>query len=447
MSIDSAGSADGVDGVDAPPGAESSCTLRVQNDGMVVDRVLLEVLGESREWATVEPDQLSLLPAMSESARILFHPPRSPSVRAGDVPFAVRAVSLEDPEGSVVEEGVVRVGAYADIGLDIVPRTSQGRRSGKHRLTVENRGNQAAEIALAAADPDDALEFRFTPDLVTTEPGTATFVKLRAAPRKRFLKGPNKSLPFQAMALREQAEPATVDASVLQRQTMPEWLLPAAALLAAACAVLVALWYLLLKPAVHSAATQAVSDQTRQLASNASQAGAAASRADAAASGANSAAVAAGGGAGVASGAGVPERAAGSGGARPSASGTKARPSSSGSPSARPGTSPVSTLLQSDVAPGANGSIAYRLPAGWKSLTVSDVVVQNPAGDSGTLHIQSGGSPLFDFGLADFRNLDYHFVQPLVFSPRDPLTISVDCRNSGATHCTAGLSFSGQLRK
>jgi hypothetical protein len=436
--------------VKVEPGGESSCQLHVENRGMVVDRVLVDVLGDAREWATVEPEQLNLLPATGGSVRVAFRPPRSPSVRAGAVPFAVRAMSQEDPAGSVIEEGAVTVGGFTEVGAQMVPRTSQGRRRARHRLTVENRGNEATQLALSAADPDDALEFRFTPDLISAEPGTATFVRLRVAPRKRFLKGPSRSLPFQAFARRDGAEPVTVDGTMLQRQAMPEWLLPAIGVAAAVVAALVAIWFLVFKPEVHSAATQAVSDQTQRLASNASKASQAADRADQAAESANSAAGVAGGG-GAGGRASTPDSTPGSTPNAPSGQdGTpSSHPSATRSPT-RPAaarTQPVSTLLESNTKPGAAGNYPYRLPAGWTALTVSDIVVENPAGDTGTLQIRSGTSPLFEFALADFRNLDYHFVQPLSFDRSKQLTLVVDCKNPQATNCTAGFSFSGQLQK
>lgn len=445
--------------VEAAPGVDTTCTVQVRNTGMVVDQVLLEVLGDSKPWASIEPDRLNLMPDATGTARITFHPPRSSSVRAGEVPFAVRAVSLEDPEGSTVEESRVTVGSFTEINAEIVPKTSHGRRSGKHRLSVENRGNGTSDIRLAAADPDDALEFRFTPDALSTEPGTATFVKLRAAPRRRFAKGPSKSLPFQVMAFRDAGEPITVDATMLQRQMMPEWLVPAVAILAAAVVALVALWYLVFKPAVHSAASEAVTNENRQLAANAQKASSAASQASAAASNANAAAAAAGGA--VSSGApGDPAGGpggSGTGGSGPAGVGNAAGsggPSGSRKPSASltptPATAPgnpVSRLIRSDVAPSTTKSYSYELPRGEKTLTVSDIVMENPAGDSGTLHIRSGGTALFDFGLDDFRNLDYHFVQPLVFTVDQPLTVVVECKNPGTTHCTAGLSFSGEVSR
>jgi hypothetical protein len=418
--------------IEAAPGAEASCEVLVRNTGMVVDRVLLDILGDASEWATVEPGQLSLLPGTGGSARITFRPPRASLPPAGPVPFALRAMSQEDPEGSVIEEGTVAVGSFTDISAEIVPKTSHARRQGHHKLIVQNRGNAPAEVTLSAADPDDALEFRFKPEFITADPGTATFVKLRAAPRKRFLKGQSKSLPFQAFVLPGEAEPVTVEGALLQRQIMPEWLLPALALAVVVGVALVALWFLVFKPEVHAAATQAVQQQTSSLASSAAKASKAASQANQAAENADAAAATGGG-----SGASHPGASA-----SPSASG-RSGGSGSGSTAAP---IPVSTLIPSDVAPGKTGTYTYKLKKP-QTLTVSDVVLENPAGDTGTMKIQAGKTPLFEFGLADFRNLDYHFVQPLTFTAANPLEIVVACTNPGTTKCSPAVSFSGLLHK
>lgn len=410
--------------IEAAPGAEVSCEVLVRNTGMVVDRVLLDVLGDANEWATVEPDQLNLLPGTGGSARITFRPPKASFPPAGPVPFALRAMSQEDPEGSVIEEGMVAVGSFTDISAELVPKTSHARRQGHHKLIVQNKGNAATEVRLSAADPDEVLEFRFKPEIITADPGTATFVKLRAAPRKRFFKGQSKSLPFQAFVLPGEAEPVTTEGALLQRQILPEWLFPVLAIATVAAVALVALWFLVFKPEVHSAATQAVQQQTSSLASSAAKASKAASQANQAAENADSAA--AGGGSG-----------AGHKGASPS-------PSPSASATSAP--VPVSTLIPSAVPPGKTGTYTYKLKK-KQMLTVSDMLLENPAGDTGTMKIQSGKTPLFEFGLADFRDLDYHFVQPLTFTVANPLEIVVACTNTGTTKCSAAVSISGLLHK
>jgi hypothetical protein len=413
--------------IEVQPGQQASCNVQVRNTGSVVDRVLLDVLGEARDWVVADPAELSLLPGSSAPARLMFSPPRAAWPRAGEFPFGLRAFSQEDPEGSVIVEGEVTLAPFTELKADLVPKTSHARRRGRHRLIVENRGTTEADLALSATDVDNALEFRFRPDLFTAGPGTATFVRVRADPRQRFFKGSSKSLPFQAFVLHGQAEPVTVDGAVLQRQILPEWLLPLVALATVAAAALLVLWFLVFKPEVHSAAVQAVTQQTHALASSAAKANKAAVTANKAAASANTA--------------------AGSAGSAAAKAKSSASPGGSGSGGAAGDSgTPVSTLMSSKVAPGKTTIYPYKL-TGKETLSVTDVLLENPDGNTGTMNIQSGKSPLFEFALADFRDLDYHFVQPLVFSASHPLEVVISCTNTGTTNCTPALSFSGTISK
>jgi hypothetical protein len=406
---------------------------------MVVDHILLDVLGNARSWATVEPAELNLLPGADATARLTFRPPRTVTPQAGIVPFAVRVMSQEDPDGSAIEEGTVEVGAFVDVTTELVPRTAQGRRRGRFRLIVENKGNQPTNIAVSAADPDLFLEFRVRPEITLAEPGTATFVRLTATPKKRFLKGPNKTLPFQTLVQGNGFEPVTADGTMLQQQILPEWLLPAVGIALVAAAILVALWFTVLKPEVHSAATAAVAQAAAPLKSSAAKASQAAQAANQAATRANAAAGPAGGAAG--SGKTGAGGSSGSGGAAATAAAAAATAAANGTP--------VSVLLQSNAAPTTSAkfsTVTYKMPA-KDTLDVSDLVLQNPLGDTGTMQIRSGSTTLFEFGLANFRSIDYHFVQSLIFTSAHPLVLAVQCKNAGKTHCTAGFSFSGTLHK
>ncbi|HEY1574362.1 MAG TPA: hypothetical protein VGG05_23700 [Pseudonocardiaceae bacterium] len=432
--------------LDVDPGAEVSSEVRIRNTGMVVDRVLLEVLGAAADWAVIEPPQLNLLPGTDGVATVTFKPPRSSDVLAGTVDYAVRARSQEDPAGSVVEEGSVTVTRFTELTADMEPKTARGRRSANFRLVVSNLGNHPVTTEVSALDPDLLLNFRVRPPVVVAMPGTSTYVKLRAAPRKRFVRGPDKSLPFQAFVLPESAEPVTVDGAVLQQQMMPKWLLPAIALVVAAAAVLIALWFLVLKPQVQSTAVQAANQQNARLAAGVSAANDAATQA-------SKAAVAAGGGGGAAAGSASGSQSGTSAGAKPStaAKGGKGTAGAGGAAGASPAAgTPVSALLASNAAPTTNGTFAtvpYTIAKGQKTLAVSDLVLQNPLADTGILQIRAGNHALLEFGLDDFRNLDLHFVQPLQFSTKAPLVLAVECLNTNHANCTAAVSFSGSTQK
>jgi hypothetical protein len=421
--------------VTAEPGAETSCTVRVRNTGMVVDQVLLDILGDAKPWTTVEPAALNMLPGSDALAQITFRPPRSSAVAAGILPFAVRAMSSEDPAGSTIEEGTVEVGRFSDLRAVLAPGTARGRRAAKYRLIVANEGNTPSHAAVSVSDPDLLLDFKVKPATLVAEPGTATYVRLRTQPKKRFLKGQDRPLPFQALLQADDTAPATVNGVMVQEQILPSWLLPAIATAAVVVAALAVLWFTVLKPEVHTMATQAVNQATKQLTSSAKKASDAAQTASVAAQQASHAAQQASSSAGTT---GVTKTNGNNTG-----SGTTGTRKKSGTAT---GPVPVSEMLQSSAAPSTTfHTVTFAVPA-KKTLSITDIVLENPLGDTGLLQIRQGGTSMFVFGLANFRSIDYHFVQPLVFTHSAPLVLAVECQNTGATSCADDLSFSGTMQ-
>jgi hypothetical protein len=426
--------------VTAEPGAETSCTVRVRNTGMVVDQVLLDILGDAKPWTTVEPAQLNMLPGSDALAQIRFRPPRSSAVAAGIVPFAVRAMSSEDPAGSTIEEGDVEVGRFSDLRAVLAPGSARGRRSAKYRLIVANEGNAPSHAAVSVSDPDLLLDFKIKPTTLVAQPGTATYVRLRTMPKKRFMKGQDRPLPFQALLQADDTAPATVNGVMVQEQILPSWLLPAIATAAVVVAALAVLWFTVLKPEVHTMATQAVNQATQQLTSSAKKASDAAQTASVAAQQASKAAQQATG-----STTGTTSKTNTGGTNSGSKTSTTKKSSTKKSAATATAPAPVSDMLQSNAAPSKTFStVTFAVPA-KKMLSVTDIVLENPLGDTGLLQIRQGGTSIFVFGLANFRSIDYHFVQPLVFTHSAPLVLAVECQNTGTTACADDLSFSGTM--
>ena len=187
----------------------------------------------------------------------MFRPPRSSALAPGEVPFALRAMSQEDPNGSRIEESVVEVGEFSELDASLVPKSATGRRSARYRLVIENRGNRPEHLTVEASDPNVKLSFRTRPEMFSAEPGVATYVRLSVRPRKTFFRGPNRTLPFGVIAQPEDGDPVTVDGVLLERQTLPAWLLPALGIALLAAGLILALWLAVLRPIVHSAATSA----------------------------------------------------------------------------------------------------------------------------------------------------------------------------------------------
>jgi len=165
--------------VSVEPGGEAVAEVSIKNAGSIVDQFLCNVLGEASAWARCDPPVVSLFPGAEEIVRVHFAPPRAASVTAGSIPFGVQVTSQEDREFSQVEEGTVQVGGFSALAVKVVPRTSQGKRTAKHRVEITNSGNVPLQASLDAVDPDAQLAFSFDPRTVEVPGGGEAVVELR----------------------------------------------------------------------------------------------------------------------------------------------------------------------------------------------------------------------------------------------------------------------------
>lgn len=400
------------------PGGETRCQVKVRNNGTVVDQYTLEVLGDADAWAAVEPNVLSLFPGDEGAVQLLFSPPRHASTIAGPVPFAVRAVSKEDPGGSVVEEGTIEVRTFLDTFAELLPRTSRGRRSARYELAVDNRGNARINARLSAVDPDELLSFALSPPAVVVEPGTAAFAKIVVRPRKRFWRGPARTIPFQVSAETGGGQPLVADGAMLHEALLPRWL-PRVLLALAGLALLLGIaWLTLFRPTIESAARDKAAEVAAAVAEEAgADAGAAAARQELA----ETSPTPNGGGAGAGEGGG------GAGAGSPGEGGSGG------------GTGPVSgPVIDGRLVVG--GASTFVVPEG-KTLQLTDIVLQNPDGNTGTLRIERSGTPLLVVALQNFRDLDYHFIAPPLFSAGQQLQLTADCPDG----CAPGAYWAGFL--
>ena len=426
------------------PGQLATCDIKVRNTGQIVDEFTIDVVGVADEWATVEPPVLRLFPGAEDTAKITFKPPRLPSVPAGTHPFGVRVISKEDGPGSAVEEGVIDIGRFVDVGTELIPKTSRGRRKAVHDLAVDNRGNSRLEGEVNVVDPDGLLRYEVVPPVVSSEPGTATFLKVRVKPKDTFLRGAPKTIPFQTVLTAEGAEPAYADGSMLQEQILPSWLVPALMALVALIIAFVVLWFTLLKPTVESAAQAVVNDQLDETQAAAEEAQAAAEDAQATASSV-AAAVDAGGGGGGGGGGGTETTttvAGGGGGTGTTATTTPALP---GVLALGPETDFRLAPSGTGVSNGSSATVTRTTEAG-KTLLITDIVFQNPNSDTGTITLRRDGTVLIEVGLANFRDLDYHFIAPLQFKEGQKIEFVITCDTAGsAGKCTPAAYFAGVL--
>lgn len=426
------------------PGATTTTTMLVRNTGQVVDQFTIDIVGDCAPWTEVTPAIVNLMPGSDVEVTVTFAPARDPLIPAGVVPFGLRVASREDPHGSSVTEGTVDVGAFDDVQVELVPRQSRGRRRARHQVAIDNLGNQPTTVEVTAHDEEEALDFAFDHRVATIEPGSAAFIRLIARPEKRFLKGADRQHPFIVTVAPSTSTPVATRGTMTQRQLLPAWLIPAIAILAALALAAFILYETLLKPAIKStaddAAAKAVKSQASSAAAQVSSAKKEAAAANAAASKAQVAASSA---------------------AKNSGNGAKGSTSASPTGGTGPGGVPLSTgqatafSVQTDVAPTPGNFTKFTITPGPtipanKVLVITAVVMQNPNGNEGTLEIQRGTSGfLLQEGLANFRDLDYHFDdEPLVFTSSAPLQVGVNCQKAGgggAAHCNPSILFTGRM--
>ncbi|HEX8870827.1 MAG TPA: hypothetical protein VF821_34500 [Lentzea sp.] len=414
------------------PGGDVTCQVMVRNAGELVDQFTIDVVGDAASWSHAEPAVVNLNPGESAPVLIRFAPPRDAGVYAGPVPFGVRVISREDPHGSVVEEGVVVVGAFTDVAAELVPAKAEGSRRAKYEVAVDNVGNAPAMLRLRAVDPEDELDFRLDRTEIALPPGTTAFVRLQAKPRKTFLRGEPKRHPFQVEITPEQGEPLLAQGTMVQRQLLPKWLLPLLLALLLLAGALVALWFSVLAPAVKSAAREAMQQESKEIKEKADEA---ASAAGAAKEESKQAAANAGQALDVL-------------GVKPGD--TKATPTL---PKPAEKGDPVTLRIDVTAQPVTNATtfteLVFTPPDPKKTILVKDIFFENAKGDAGTAQlvrdVDGTRSTIRVIGLGNFRDRDEHFQEPLRFNPGEKIVFRVNCQNpqpKGA--CTPSVVLNGR---
>ncbi len=386
------------------PGEHTSVDIVVRNTGTVVDSFAVEPLGPAAEWTVAEPDLVRLLPGEEALVALHFNPPRHFATPAGPLHWAVRARSSEDPEGSVVDEGTLEVASFVDVQAELSPRTSRarGRRAGKHQLAIDNLSNRPVNVRLAAVDEAEKLGFSFPTPEVLLEPGAAQVVPLKARANKRFWRGQPVTHPFTVLIDPEGGESLNADGALLQETVVPGWLLKALILAAILLAALGVLWATVLKPTIEDIA-QAQAAETAQ---------------DVAAKEAASAA-----GAAVAPLAEAVEELSG----KPVEVPTTPPAPVETQPAEQSDGTPLSVRLAATESAQAPSTVLDE----EFDVRVTDLLLQNPQGDSGIVTIKHGDQVVYVSRLDNFRDLDLHLVAPVTVEPKKTFTMQVACENAG----------------
>ncbi len=411
------------------PGDEARTEITVRNTGRVVDAYRFEPLGPLAPWMRLEPESLALMPDGEGTVTVTFAPPRTAQLTAGELAWAVRVVPREDAEGATVEEGVLDVAPFSEVAAELRPRTSRarGRRSGKNELAVDNLGNTPVEVFLAGGDAEHALDVLLVPDHLVLEPGSAAVVAVRPRARERFWRGQPVTHPFQVVSEPAGQPPVVVDGTLLQEPVLPAWLLKALLLAAVIAALALALWLAVLKPSIEDTARAIATEEAE-----AATADEAAAREAADAAAADDAAAA-------------QEETDAQVAALDDALGKPLKKS--------PVTDPLGVPVTQRLATTPDEQAPVAVLDANRTVSVTDLLLQNPAGDSGTVTVLRGDEVVYEARLENFRDLDLHLVAPIVVEPGTELGLTIGCTNPNppgkakAAECSPALTVQGFARR
>ena len=369
----------------AVPGGTAMMTASIVNTGPAVDEVAVTVEGEAAAWAVVEPGTIVLFPGAEGEVAVTFRVPEGPRARPGPAPFAVRAVGSGDPSVTRAD-GVVDVAPYAEAGLSLRPEVLQGARRASGTLVVENRGNSRAELHLAGQAEQASVSVE--PAGLLVGPGETVSAIVTVTPDRSFLRGPGQRLPFSVTAEGAEHPRITVEGTMAQRARLPQGGAGVLAGLLVLALLLPLAWFGGLRPLVRREAE-------REYARN--------------------------------------------------------NPSAIGPGSGRPGTGAASAVggnpIDGRLFLNGQGQTSFTVPSG-KTLRVTDIVLQNPAANTGTLRVKRGDQVLLEVGLENFRSQDFHFVTPITFSGDQKLVLEAQCTGAtagGTAGCTPSALFSALL--
>jgi hypothetical protein len=467
------------------PGKEAVARFSVCNTGDDVNNFTLRILGEPSRWptgirvvgdptgerkSTELPPELDLLPNGKGEVEVTFRPPQTAETGAGLVPYGLLVCSYaarddkREEDVEAVQDGLLNVGRFQKRDAQLSPRTSRGRFSGKHRLAVDNYGNSAATATFAAQDAENFLEARFSPKALVIEPGGVAFTKVKVKPRRKFLLGPPRAVPFKLFvtfasdAVDDQAvagaQVPPVEGLYMQRSILPTLLLPIGALVIAA----VILWAIF-KPHVNSTAKQLAPAQAAAKANALTrQANALTSRANALSSQAiktahNDAVQA------------RKQAASAASLVQKDAKATQKQAAQAASAAAEAGTTAAKAVrtahkaLQIATPPFAGTPYGQQLalppnctsgctspqpftaqqfPA--QTFYLTDVLISNPGNGQGLLTLTLGGKPVLVETLAEGSGVDLKPSTPLLVHGDDSLALKVSCTRGP---CTPSVFVSG----
>lgn len=366
------------DRVDAVPGEPVELSLHIHNESSEERMVTLRAAGDLASRIVLQTETIFLDPDEQFDVPVVFDADHS--VTAGTHSCMVEVV---DGEHTFSAEATVDVFTASVWSARLEPTQSRSAKSGRHKVAIENTGNVAmvAEITVTSGAE---LVTELAAPTVNIEPGKTAKVEFRVTPPMKFWNGPSIDHPFGLAITGDNGEAVHLDGVYQQSPRVPEWLAPAAAGTAAALLLGTLAWFTVLKPSVESSArddaAELDADQQAVLDALIVEIEAAAEEA-----------------------------------------------------SELPLGQPTDLRLAATAGPAVTSTREFDFDASGsgRTLSITDVIFQNPTGAVGRVALLRDGDVLLDQEMANFRDLDFHLIAPLRVESASSIALRVSCTAPG----------------
>jgi hypothetical protein len=377
--------------LESSPGDAAALTLCVHNDSETEEIVRLKAVGNLAPHTVLQSETIHLEPGEAFDVPVVVD--ISNALPAGDHTSQIEVSAGEQVPVTAV--ATISVAASPAYSVALSPARSNSASAGKHRVTIDNTGNMPIVVELAAQSAAESIDIELAAPLVSVDPGKSAKVELKVHPRAQFWNGDAVEHLFEVHVAGSNHVTHELSGAYIQGPRFRPWFLPAAVGALGALVLGSLAWFAVLQPQVES-----IADERAALANEAEQAA-------------------------------LDEKIA-----ELEAAAEAAR--------SLPLGSPADLRLNAEAAPGSTANESFTV-ASDRVLSVTDIVFQNPDGAVGRIALLRSGEVLLESELANFRDLDLHFVAPFRFDGNDTVEIRVDCQTPGPndTNCRVGATILG----
>ena len=388
--------------IDVTPGTVAVLQLTVVNLGDATDTFVLTPAGMAAGWSTINPATLTLFGGTQQVVDIEVFPPLLPSTTAGPTSLSIRIVPQSDPDDVRSAETTLNIAGSFDRRLDILQPALRGRRGATYEMMLENRGNTLASCRLHLVDPSGRVEAEFDPPAAGVEPGASTLIRMKVRTKGLQWERRSRTVPFRIDADQPGSTTATGSATFVQTPMVPERLFGRLLALASVVAIALVGWFAVIEPAIQDAADEAVANAVPDTTTTVAPTDEPPT--------------------GVTVVSSVPEE-------------------------EDPGTI-VNIPLPVVTPVGQTEANRYTVPAGQR-LQITDIIVQNPNIDFGSLIVQRNAITLYTFRLDNiFGDTSAPLVTPIELLAGEQLVVQVTCtglNDPTFTTCNQNVFVSGVL--